>query len=164
MTKPNVIMIMTDQQRADMVGTDRHPCADFPVLEQLRNESVCFNQFYTAAVPCVPSRHVFLSGRNEWTLGVSGNRKLTQENETTWMSLLRSEGYKSFSVGKTHGIQAGSHHIPATLGDSFNPGEVVGGFNHYEIAATKEPAEMYFDVQVANRACELLKALQVCSV
>lgn len=159
MAKPNVIMIMTDQQRADMVGPNRHPCADFPVLEQLRNESTCFDQFYTAAVPCVPSRHVFLAGRNEWMLGVSGNRKFPPPDTTTWMSILRSEGYKALSVGKTHGVHAGSHHIPVTLGKSFNPGEVVGGFNHYEIAPTHEPAEMYFDVQVANRACELLQEI-----
>ena len=159
MEKPNVIMIMTDQQRADMVGPNRHPCADFPVLEQLRNESTCFDQCYTAAIPCVPSRHVFLTGRNEWMAGVSGNRRFPLPDETTWMSILRAQGYKSLSVGKTHGVHAGSHHVPTTLGKSFNPGEMAGGFNHYEIAPTNEPDEMYFDLQAANQACDLLQEL-----
>ena len=42
MAKPNVIMIMTDQKRADMAGPNPHPCADFPILERLRDESVWF--------------------------------------------------------------------------------------------------------------------------
>ena len=119
-----------------------------------------FDQFYTAAVPCVPSRHVFLTGRNEWTLGVSVNRKFAQPHEPTWMSLLRDEGYKTLSVGKTHGIHAGSHQVPTEPRQSFNPGEVRHGFNHYEIVPTHESDELYFVVQVAIRACELLGELQ----
>jgi arylsulfatase len=158
--KPNVIMIMTDQQRADMVGPDRHPCANFQALERLRDESVSFEQFYTAAVPCIPSRHVFLTGRDEWTLGVDVNRKFSEPDEATWMSILREDGYKTLSVGKTHEIHAGSHHVQVPVGNSFNPGEIEPGFNHYEIAATKESDESYFDLQTANRACSLLGELK----
>lgn len=157
--QPNIVMIMTDQQRADMTGPGRHPCADFPALEQLRSESVCFEQFYTSAVPCVPSRHVFLTGRNEWTVGCDVNRKFSKPDEVTWMSVLRDQGYKTVSVGKTHEVHAGSHHVQVPVGNSFNPGEVEPGFNHYEVAESKEPEESYFDIQTANRACGLLGEL-----
>ena len=36
--RPNVLFIMTDQQRADMIGPGKHPCADFPNLERLRED------------------------------------------------------------------------------------------------------------------------------
>jgi choline-sulfatase len=45
------------------------------------------------------------------------------------------------------------------VGDSFNPGEVTPGFNHYEIAETRERDRSYFDLQTANRACGLLGEL-----
>jgi arylsulfatase len=66
----NVIYIMGDQQRADSYGPGRHPCANFPNLEKLAAESVSFSRCYAAAIPCVPSRMVALSGQNEWRAGV----------------------------------------------------------------------------------------------
>ena len=51
--KMNVIFIMTDQQRADSIGSRRHPCANYPNMEKLRGESINFENFYAAAIPCV---------------------------------------------------------------------------------------------------------------
>ncbi len=51
MDKKNVIFIMTDQQRADSIGPNRKENADYPHMEQLRKESVAFDNFYTAASP-----------------------------------------------------------------------------------------------------------------
>src|SRR5918998_622084 len=98
----NVVFIMADQQRADSFGPGRHPCADYPVLEQLAGESVSFESMYVAATPCVPSRTAFLTGRHAWMAGRSSNTKFLPDNATTWMSILRDYGYTSVSVGKTH--------------------------------------------------------------
>ncbi|WP_188454913.1 sulfatase-like hydrolase/transferase [Virgibacillus oceani] len=152
----NVVFIMTDQQRADVIGENRHPCADFPNMEQLKRESVSFANFFTAASPCVPSRHTFLTGRQPWRNGVSGNRKFSTEGETTWMQLLREYGYRCVSVGKTHMVHAGSFHIPVPVGKSFGEQD---GWNHFNPEASPESDDNYYDIHVARRACDALERL-----
>ncbi|MBD2867198.1 sulfatase-like hydrolase/transferase [Paenibacillus arenilitoris] len=158
MKKPmNVLFIMTDQQRADSIGPNRHPCADYPNMEKLRSESVAFDNFFTSASPCVPSRHTFLTGRQPWKLGVSENRKFSTGGEETWMQALRDEGYRSVSVGKTHMIHAGSFHIP------INPGKSFGGdpdWNHFQFEQSEEPHDYFFDIQTTRRACDALRRLK----
>jgi arylsulfatase A-like enzyme len=153
----NVLFIMTDQQRADSIGPDRHPCADYPQMEKLRRESVSFTNFFTASSPCVPSRHTFLTGRHTWQLGVQGNAKFLMEGTDNWMQTLRDNGYRCVSVGKTHMVHAGSFHIQVPTGKSF--GE-QGGWNHFEPQATPEQEDLYFDIHTARRACAALDKLK----
>ncbi len=155
---PNVVVIMSDQQRADGYGPGRHPCADYPAMEELCRQSVNFSRFYTAASPCVPSRNVFLTGRNEWISGVHGNSKFLVGDETTWMSILRDHGYHCVSVGKTHMVHAGSFHLQVPVGLSF--ADETQSFNHFRIVASPEPEESYYDLQVAARAREAIKLLK----
>lgn len=155
-TATNVLFIMTDQQRADSIGKGRHPCANYPNMERLREESVSFEQFYTAASPCVPSRHTFLTGRQPWQIGVSGNAKFSMGGEMTWMQALRDRGYRSVSIGKTHMIHAGSFHIQVPAGDSFGDD---ADWNHFAPAATREREDAFFDIQTARRACAALDRL-----
>jgi arylsulfatase A-like enzyme len=155
---PNVIFVMTDQQRADSHSPEVARFARYPALEQLRSESVEFTRFYTAASPCAPSRHVFLTGRNEWLAGSSGNGKFLVGDQVTWMSLLRDRGYRCVSIGKTHMVHAGSFHVQIPVGLSF--ADETQSFNHFKVVASPEPEEAYFDVQVATRARETLKLLK----
>jgi arylsulfatase len=152
----NIVFIMSDQQRADSIGPNRQPYADYPNMEQLRKESISFGNFFTAASPCVPSRHTFLTGRHPWKLGVSGNKKFSMGEETTWMQLLREYGYRCVSVGKTHMIHAGSFHIPVPVGKSFGDQD---GWNHFEPTESPEQEEHYYDIHVARRACDALERL-----
>ncbi|CAG7615969.1 N-acetylglucosamine-6-O-sulfatase [Paenibacillus solanacearum] len=152
----NVVFIMTDQQRADSIGPDRHPCADYPNMERLRSESVSFDRFFTAASPCVPSRHTFLTGRQPWQLGVNGNGKFSKEGDATWMQALREYGYRCVSVGKTHMIHAGSFHIQIPPGESFGD---RADWNHFEPAPTREPEPYFFDIHMTRRACAAIERL-----
>ena len=154
--RPNVLFVMADQQRADSFGPDRHPCADYPNLEGLARESVVFDRMYCAASPCVPSRASFLTGRHPWQVGVSSNAKFLMDGATTWMSVLRDQGYACVSVGKTHMVHAGSFHVQVPLGRTFGDQD---GWDHFHRAASPEPEESYFDVQATSRACEALARL-----
>ncbi len=153
----NVVFIMADQQRADSVGPDRHPCADYPVLERLRSESISFDRFYASAIPCVPSRQTMLTGRQEWMSRGWGNSKFNMCEDTTWMSLLRDQGYRCVSVGKTHMCHAGSFHMQVPIRETFAG---RGGWNHFEIVESPEPESTYFDTCAADRACAALERLK----
>lgn len=156
--KMNVLVIMTDQQRADSFGPGRHACANFPRMEKLASESVTFTRYYTVASPCVPSRYSFLTGRNSWARDCFGNSKfLMSDNETTWMSMLRDSGYRCVSVGKTHMVHAGSFHIQIRAGKSWDP---LRGWNYVDVKATEERDEDYFDIAAARETCRALQRLK----
>lgn len=155
--KPNIVFIMADQQRADSFGPERHPCANYPTLETLAGESVVFSNFFTAASACVPSRHTFLTGRQPWILGCSGNTKFSMDNAETWMSILREQGYACVSVGKTHMVHAGSFHIQIPVGKTFGDQK---GWDHFHPAASPETEENYFDIHATRRACEVVEELK----
>ena len=110
-TKPNILFLMTDQQRYD---TTEENCPFFyPHMRRLKNESASFSNFYISASACVPSRACFLMGRNAWDMHIYGNSRFIMDGsqtgplERSWMQVLRDEGYASVSVGKTHMIHAG---------------------------------------------------------
>lgn len=165
-SRPNILFIMADQQRADSFGPDRHPCADFPVLENLAKESVVFSRCYTAAMACVASRHAFLTGHYPWQDRVAGNARFMTGDQTTWMSVLRDQGYRSVSVGKTHMVHAGSTHIQVPIMDSYNDKGIWGeggDWNHFEVQVSREPQDTYFEFFAVRRACEAIDRLTASS-
>ena len=132
--KPNILFIMTDQQRYDTVDS---PAVALPNMQRLKKESVHFSNFYASAMPCVPSRACFLTGRNAWDLKICGNDRFLTDDMIpngspvkSWMQILREQGYASVSVGKTHIIHGGSYHIPVPLDRSFGDED---GWDHFQI-------------------------------
>jgi arylsulfatase A-like enzyme len=155
--KPNILFIMTDQQRYDTIGDS---CVfKYPNMEQLKKESLSFSNFYVSATACVPSRACFLMGRNAWDLHIYGNSRFLQDQsqtgplEKSWMQILRERGYACVSVGKTHEIHAGSFHIPVPLGKSFGERD---GWDHFHVERSPEPEETFFDICTARRTCDAL--------
>ena len=141
MQKPNILFIMADQQRADSFGEGRHPCANYPNLERLKEEAANFTHFFTAAIACGPSRNCFLTGLHPWQTGVT-NSRFNMYGSDSWMSALRDNGYMSISVGKTHMAHSGSFHKQIDLGKSFGK---QGGWDHFKPEASPENKEQFFD-------------------
>ena len=71
--RPDVILVLTDQQRADAFGaagaTDLHT----PVMDRLAREGVVFTRAFTATPQCSPSRAALLTGHYPHRTGVMGN-------------------------------------------------------------------------------------------
>ena len=159
--RPNILFIMTDQQRYDSIGED---CPfRYPNMEQLKNESLSFSNFFTSATPCVPSRACFLMGRNAWDMNICSNSRFMQDDsqtgplEKSWMQILREEGYICVSVGKTHEVHAGSFHIPVPLGNTF--GDYMPAWNFFQLEKSPENEENVFDIYTARRTCDALNRL-----
>lgn len=152
----NLVFIMTDQQRADSIGPDRHPCAGFPRMEALGEESIRCTQMFASAIPCVPSRLSMLSGRHEWMSRGHGNARFALHNDRTWMSELRENGFRCVSVGKTHMVHAGSTHVQVPVGASF--GE-QGGWDHFHPAVSPAREADYFDIATATRGIDVMRRL-----
>jgi len=105
-SRPNVLVIMQDQLRYDLVAGDL--CAT-PNLDRLRAEGRSFTNAYTPTAMCGPARSSLLTGRYPHGHGVlnnvSGaeaiNRNLPHDVPTV-AEMLSSAGYRTGFVGKWH--------------------------------------------------------------
>ncbi|HKE38792.1 MAG TPA: sulfatase-like hydrolase/transferase [Casimicrobiaceae bacterium] len=100
MNKPNILLIMTDQQRWDALGTVS-PWMRTPNMDRIAEEGVQFSNAITTSPVCIPARRTMASGLYAHTTGVWDNR-LTRLNTPTWMSCIRDAGYRTSVFGKTH--------------------------------------------------------------
>ena len=71
-SRPNILLIMTDQQRGDCLGADGHPVLETPYLDELASRGTRFTRAYTACPSCIPARASLLTGMSQWQTGILG--------------------------------------------------------------------------------------------
>jgi arylsulfatase A-like enzyme len=101
--RPNIIFLLTDDQRDNTLGAMGHPFVKTPHLDALMQDSVRFKNAYIATPVCSPSRISFFTGMPERVHGVgfSSSYDLTEQQwERTYPALLRKGGYFTGFVGK----------------------------------------------------------------
>ncbi|NOZ22358.1 MAG: arylsulfatase [Planctomycetes bacterium] len=101
MDKPNIIVIMTDQQRGDCLSIDGHPVLLTPNMDSIAGEGVRFSRAYSSCPVCVPARRSFLSGQFPATHGVASNASTEWGIEDTLPGVLRRAGYQTVWVGRS---------------------------------------------------------------
>ena len=100
---PNIIIVMTDQQRADVCKREGFSLDTTPFLDSLANKGVWFNKAYTAAPACVPARSSMLTGRFPNTTQVRSNHNVDDVVfQTDIIDVLKYRGYKTALIGKKH--------------------------------------------------------------
>jgi len=99
MSKPNIIVIMTDQQRFDTIAALGYPWMKTPNLDRLAHEGAILTQTFCAAPSCVPSRCSFFNGQYPHNIGVFSNH---DPWEHSWVENLRDAGYLTVNIGKMH--------------------------------------------------------------
>lgn len=101
MQQPNILVIMTDQQRGDCLGVDGHPCLLTPNMDALAAAGVRFRHAYTTCPICVPARRSFLSGLHPQTHGLTGNDSDEWAPPATLPGMLRDAGYQTGWIGRS---------------------------------------------------------------
>lgn len=102
--RPNVLLITTDQQRADTLGAYGSPMGATPRLDALAAEGARFDQAFCQHPYCQPSRWTILTGQHPRTHGVWTNGidpTPTQQREAFSTRAARG-GYRTAFVGKAH--------------------------------------------------------------
>ena len=97
--RPNILLLMTDQQRWDALGCTGG-WVETPNIDRLAAEGVRFSDAYTNAPWCVPARKSLQGGcypRDipRWEAGPARRR-------ASWMRTIRDAGYGTCVIGKTH--------------------------------------------------------------
>jgi len=102
-TRPNVVLIMADDQGWGDVGFNGHPRLRTPHLDALAREGVRLERFYAAAPVCSPTRGSVLTGRHPSRYGINWafDGALPRE-EVTLAEALRVVGYRTGHFGKWH--------------------------------------------------------------
>ena len=97
--RPNIIFIITDQQRYDTIAALGYPHMDTPNLDRLVNEGVAFTQCHITAASCAPARASLFTGHYPHTTGILKN---ADEWTHSWVENLSDSGYTSINIGKMH--------------------------------------------------------------
>jgi arylsulfatase A-like enzyme len=138
--KPNVILILTDDQGYGDLGFHKNPDIKTPTLDAFASESIGLNNFYVSPV-CSPTRASLLTGRYNIRTGVfdtfSGG-SIMASSEITIAELLKDSGYRTGHFGKWH---LGSNYPSRPQDQGFetsvwNTGGAIGNsgdpFNYYK--------------------------------
>ncbi len=100
--KPNILFIMTDQQRWDAMGCSGG-WVQTPNMDKIASEGVRYTNCVTTSPVCVPARLSLATGLYAHNTGVWNNGKHKLAAETpTWMKAIRDLGYRTSLFGKTH--------------------------------------------------------------
>lgn len=101
--KPNVLLIMVDQMRADCLSIMDHPVVDTPNLDQLARGGALFKNAYAATPSCIPARASVLTGMSQGSTGRVGYQdKVPWNYEHTIADAFAGAGYHTQAVGKMH--------------------------------------------------------------
>lgn len=101
MSKPNIILLMTDQQRYDTIGALGYQHIHTSNIDRLTSQGVSFEQCYCASPACVPSRAAFFQANYPHCTGVLSNDHFWGHS---WVELLHDGGYHTVNIGKMHTI------------------------------------------------------------
>jgi arylsulfatase A-like enzyme len=100
--KPNIILVMADDQGWGDVGYNGHPFVQTPALDAMAKKGFVFDRFYAGAPVCSPTRASVLTGRNPVRCKVANHGRYMRPQEQTLAEVLKGAGYVTGMFGKVH--------------------------------------------------------------
>jgi arylsulfatase A-like enzyme len=120
--RPNVILIMTDDQGWGQTGYYNHPILKTPNLDAMAAGGLRFDRFYAGAPVCSPTRASVLTGRANDRTGVPSHGHALRRQEKTIAVALKAAGYATGHFGKWHLNALRGPGVPVLGDDSHSPG------------------------------------------
>lgn len=126
--KPNVLLILSDDQGFGDFGFNGNRLVRTPNLDRLARESAVFRNFVVAAA-CSPTRAAVFTGRDHLLSGVWGvpPRANLRPDETRMPAFFKTGGYRTLHVGKLDCAKMGKSNPTAFGWDDWLGG---GGYEH----------------------------------
>jgi len=117
--RPNILLIMTDDQGWGDITSHGNPAIDTPTMDRVATEGVRFDRFFVCPL-CAPTRASLLSGRyhlRTGTVSVTRGLETMRGDEVTVAEVLRDAGYATGCFGKWHN---GEHYPNHPNGQGFD--------------------------------------------
>lgn len=172
MSKPNILMFMSDQHSPYYSGYYGHN-VDTPNLDHLAENGTVFNEAYTACPICVPSRTAMLTGKRPAETGVFNNSNAFSNLTPTFLHHLVLAGYETVLVGRMHFIGEDQRHgftkriAPDCTTISYIRDDktkvrgvyetVYGGYKNTNLVGGGYSSSAYYDQMVIDIALDYLK-------
>lgn len=102
MAKPNILFIITDQQRADHVGFMGNNVVRTPNLDALAGRGTVFENAWVSNPVCMPNRSTIMTGRMPSAHGVVFNDRSLEWGARTHVRQFREQGWRTALIGKSH--------------------------------------------------------------
>ncbi len=131
MSKPNIILVMTDDQGWGDVAYNGNEVVKTPHLDAMASEGVRLDRFYAAAPVCSPTRGSCLTGRHPYRYNIpwAGDGHLP-EDEITIAKALKTAGYATGHFGKWHVGQLSKTVVQQEFGVRANPERYAPPWEH----------------------------------
>lgn len=130
--RPNILLLMADQHRADCLGAAGHPSVQTPNLDRIARDGVRFDRAYSSTPSCTPARAGLLTGLKPWNHGMLGYDAVAERYPSEMPRMLRAAGYDAVGIGKMHyHPQRNRHGFRETLLDESGRVESEGFASDY---------------------------------
>lgn len=143
MSKPNILVILTDQHNKHVLGCYGDPLVRTPHLDRLAAEGMRFDSAYCPAPVCVPSRMSFMTCQSPSFNQVWDNAHSLNSGIPTWANWLTLAGYETALLGRMHFVGPDQRHgfEQRPIGEAMAgpPGMTWRGgpaWQHYSAAST----------------------------
>jgi arylsulfatase A-like enzyme len=165
--KPNLIIFLPDQQRADTI---ENPKVHSPNLTKLASESVVFERAYVTQPVCSPSRASLMTGLWPHTTGCTQNGGEIGKKFRVLPELIGDADYQTGYIGKWHlgpkglidrafhervSVLGASDYSEFLISEGLKPDRKEGGFS--ELTVSNLPVELSQPKFLETRACEFIE-------
>ncbi len=147
---PNILFIITDQQRADHNGFAGNTVVRTPNIDRIANSGTVFENAWVSNPVCMPNRSTIMTGRMPSAHGVIFNDRSLDWHANTFVRQFRKAGYTTGLIGKSH-LQHGTSRnsvVPfrgegATFAELPAGWDEVENFERYLDGAPVDPEDFY---------------------
>lgn len=111
--KPNVLILLSDQQRHDTIHTGGYDYMITPNLDKLAQEGCYYQNAYSSNPVCMPARHDLITGMHARAHGFYQNNEVSQIKDygiPTLPRIFTRNGYRTAAIGKMHFTPTREHH------------------------------------------------------
>jgi arylsulfatase A-like enzyme len=127
--RPNIVLIMTDDQGWGETGYSNHPILKTPNLDAMAANGLRFDRFYASSPVCSSTRASVLTGRANDRTGVPTHGHALRLQEKTLAAALKASDYATGHFGKWHLSGLSGPGVPVFGDDTHNPGRF--GFDEW---------------------------------
>lgn len=141
--RPNVVLIMTDDQGWGDLSLHQNPYVQTPNLDKMAAAGASFERYYVSPL-CAPTRASLLTGKYHLRTGVTsvtGGYERMRSEEITIAEVFKANGYATGAFGKWHN---GEHFPEDPIGQGFEEfyGFCAGHWNNYVDSPVQSQFEM----------------------
>ncbi len=155
--RPNVVFILTDDQRWDCLSVAGHPFLKTPHLDRIANEGVRFSNAFTTLSLCSPSRASFMSGLYPHRHGVLNNFTEFPSDLPSFPRALKAAGYDTAYIGKWHMGEDNDDKRPNFDYWVSHKGQGKYWDTTFNVDGNRQEVKGYYSHVVTNFATEWLK-------